>query len=94
MNGRTHLWALIKAMIAKRRIGSARVVTMGLIEEYRKRGIDTLFYYYSYKNGLPKGYIRGEFSWVLENNTMMNRVAEMLDAQRYKTYRIYEHPID
>jgi len=94
MNGRTHLWALIKAMIAKKRIGSARVVTMGLIEEYRKRGIDTLFYYYSYKHDIPKGYIRGEFSWVLENNVMMNRVAEMLDAERYKTYRIYEHAIN
>jgi hypothetical protein len=30
---------------------------------------------------------------VLENNTMMIRVAEMLDAKIYKTYRLYDKAI-
>jgi GNAT superfamily N-acetyltransferase len=93
MNGRINPITIIKALLAKKRISSARVITMGLIKEYQGRGIDSLFYYYSYKNGLPKGLIRGEFSWVLENNTMMIRVAEMLDAIPYKTYRIYDKDI-
>ncbi len=93
MNGRINPITMIKALLAKKRISSARVITMGLIKEYQGRGIDSLFYYYSYKNGLPKGLIRGEFSWVLENNTMMIRVAEMLDAIPYKTYRIYDKDI-
>jgi GNAT superfamily N-acetyltransferase len=93
MNGRINPITMIKALLAKQRISSARVITMGLIKEYQGRGIDSLFYYYSYKNGLPKGLIRGEFSWVLENNTMMIRVAEMLDAIPYKTYRIYDKDI-
>jgi len=29
-------------------------------------------------------------SWVLENNTLMNRSAELLGGKLYKTYRIYE----
>lgn len=90
MNGRVNPITLIKAAIAKKRIGSARVITMGVIKEYQNRGIDTIFHYYSYKHGIPKGYIRGEFSWVLETNTMMVRVAEMLEAEIYKTYRIYD----
>jgi len=93
MNGRVNPITMIKALLAQNKIGSARVITMGLIKEFQGRGIDTLFYYYSYKNGLPKGFFRGEFSWVLENNTMMIRVAEMLDAIRYKTYRIYDKQI-
>jgi GNAT superfamily N-acetyltransferase len=93
MKGKVNPITLIKALFAKKNIGSARVITMGLIKEYQGRGIDTLFYYYSYKNGLPKGFFRGEFSWVLENNTMMIRVAEMLDAIPYKTYRIYDKQI-
>jgi len=93
MNGNINPFTLIKAMAAKKRIGSARVITMGVIKEFQGRGIDSLFYYYSYKNGLPKGYFRGEFSWVLENNTMMIRVAEMLDAVPYKTYRLYDKAI-
>ena len=75
------------------RFATDELITMGVIKEFQGRGIDSLFYYYSYKNGLPKGYFRGEFSWVLENNTMMIRVAEMLDAVPYKTYRIYDKAI-
>jgi len=93
MNGRVNPLTLIKAMFAKKKIGSARVITMGVIKEFQGRGIDSLFYYHSYKNGLPKGFFRGEFSWVLENNTMMIRVAEMLDAVPYKTYRLYDKAI-
>lgn len=93
MNGRVNPLTMVKALLKQKKIGSARVITMGLIKEFQGRGIDTLFYYYSYRNGLPKGYFRGEFSWVLENNTMMIRVAEMLDAIRYKTYRIYDKQI-
>jgi len=90
MKGRVNPITLLKALRAKKRISSARVVTMGVIRQFQGHGIDTLFYYYSYKNGLPKGYFKGEFSWVLENNTMMIRVAEMLDAIPYKTYRLYD----
>lgn len=93
MKGHVNPITMIKALIAKSKIHSARVITMGIIKEYQGRGIDTLLYYYSYKNGLPKGIFRGEFSWVLENNTMMIRVAEMLDAIPYKTYRLYDKSI-
>lgn len=93
MHGKVNPLTLFKAWRAQKRIGSARVITMGVIKEFQGHGIDTLFYYYSYKNGIPKGYIRGEFSWVLENNTMMIRVAEMLDAEKYKTYRLYDKAI-
>lgn len=93
MNGRVNPITLYKAMRARKKISTARVVTMGIIREFQQRGIDTLFYYYAYKNGLPMGLYKGEFSWVLENNIMMIRVAEMLDAKVYKTYRIYEKDI-
>ncbi len=93
MHGRINPITLFKAWLAKRKISSARVITMGVVKEYQNRGIDTLFYYYSYKNGLPKGLVHGEFSWVLENNTMMIRVAEMLEAEIQKTYRIYDKDI-
>ncbi len=43
-------------------ITSVRVITMGIIKEFQGKGIDTLLYYYTFKNGLPKGYYRSEFS--------------------------------
>ena len=93
MRGRINPITIVKALIAKKNIRSARVITMGVIKEYQGRGIDTLFYYHQYKNGLPKKLFRGEFSWVLENNTMMIRAAEMLGGRIYKTYRLYDQEI-
>jgi hypothetical protein len=45
------------------------------------------------KAGLPKGYMDIEMSWLLENNEPMNRIAIMLGAKVYKTYRVYEKPL-
>ncbi|MCK4315452.1 MAG: hypothetical protein KAX24_06750 [Anaerolineae bacterium] len=35
-------------------------------------------------------YHRAEISWVLGNNAMRHHTAETLEAQVYRTYRIYE----
>jgi len=93
MNGRVNPITLLKAYRAQKRISTARVITMGIIKEFQGRGIDSIFHFHSYKNGLPKGYFKGEFSWVLENNTTMRHVAEKLDAVIYKTYRLYDKAI-
>ncbi len=93
MNGRVNPITLFKAMRAKKHISSARVITMGIVKEFQGRGIDSIFHYHSYKNGLPKGYFKGEFSWVLESNLPMMHVAEKLDAKIYKTYRLYDKAI-
>jgi GNAT superfamily N-acetyltransferase len=83
-------FGLIKFFWHKRRVNQARLMAMGVIEEYRGRGIDALFYSETVRSALEHGYERIEGSWVLENNTMMNRIIERLGAARYKTYRIYE----
>jgi hypothetical protein len=41
------------------------------------------------QEALPR-YRKAEISWVLENNMMMRRTAEMLGGQAYRTYRLYE----
>ena len=64
---------------------------MGVMEGYRNRGIDLVFYYRTYKSGVRKGFIGGELSWVDEDNAPMNNVAKKLDAKLYKTYRVYEY---
>jgi len=93
MHGRVNPITILKAYLKSKHIGSARVITMGVIKEYQNRGIDVVFHYNSYKNGLPRGIFKGEFSWVLEDNVMMIREAEMLDAHIHKTYRIYDKAI-
>jgi GNAT superfamily N-acetyltransferase len=93
INGRLFPFGLPKLLYYSRKIDQVRVITMGVIKEYQKRGIDALFYLETYRRGVAKGYKAGEFSWVLENNVMMNRTAELMGAKIYKTYRIYDYKL-
>lgn len=81
---------LLKFLWHKRRVNQFRLWGMGVTEEYRGQGIDAIFYVETTRAALAKGYTRAEGSWVLETNTMMNRILRHLGMQRYKTYRIYE----
>ncbi len=93
MKGHLFPFGIFKALYYKNKIKSIRVITMGVIPEYQSRGIDILFYYYSWKKGVELKFNRGEFSWVLEDNEMMNRIAKHLGAHVHKTYRIFEKKI-
>lgn len=93
MKGRVLPWGIFQALYYRNRIRRLRVMLMGVIKEYQRRGIDGLFYYHTTKNGMAKGYNEGEFSWVLEDNKDMNNVALKLGATVYKTYRIFDKRI-
>jgi hypothetical protein len=93
MKGKLNILSLMKFFYYKSKIKSSRCITMGVVHEYQGKGIDTLFYYYSLKNGLKNGITEGELSWVLETNTMMNKIVSRLGAYVNKKYRIYEKVI-
>jgi hypothetical protein len=82
--------AAVRLLLGRRRLKLIRAFAMGVIEEYRARGVDALFYYETVKRSIAMGYTEAEASWILANNDMMNRAIEMLGAKIYKTYRIYE----
>lgn len=77
----------------KNKINSIRVITMGIEHEYQKRGIDNIFYLDTFNKGYDKGYEWAEISWVLEDNNLMIRAAELLGAKKYRTYRVYDLPL-
>lgn len=91
-SGGGHLFPFgaLKFLWYSRRINQARLFAMGVVEEYRGIGIDAVFYVETARAALARGYKRMEGSWVLESNTMMNRISERVGGERYKTYRIYE----
>ena len=94
-SGGGHMWplGLPKFLWHKRKINQGRLLIMGMIEQYRGRGADAIFYFETAKSMLAHGYKRVEGSWVLETNTMMNLIIERMGADRYKTYRIYERSL-
>lgn len=92
VNGRLFPTGIIKLLWhtkVKNKIDSVRILTMGIIPEYQKRGLDNLFYLETFKTGPTKGYRWGEMSWILEDNVMMLRAAEHMNGKPYKRYRMY-----
>ena len=62
---------------------------MGVIKEYRHKGIEAVMYEKGLKNALKNGYKHCELSWVLDDNIMTQRTAEMMNGKIYKKYSIY-----
>jgi len=83
-------FGLIKILYHQRRIKTLRVMALGVIEEFRTAGVAAGFYATLIRQAQRLGYGECEFSWVLEDNILMNRSIESLGARRYKTYRLYE----
>jgi hypothetical protein len=61
---------------------------MGVIKEYRHKGIETVMYEKGLKNMFKTDYKYCEISWVLENNIMTQCSAEMVKGRLYKKYAI------
>ncbi len=93
MNGRLLPFNWIKMFTMKRKIPWARIITLGIIPEYQKKGLDGVFYHEITQRAEKIGILLGEASWVLEDNEMMNRGAETMNGHIYKKYRIYEIPV-
>ncbi len=77
----------------KKKITGVRLLIMGVVQEYRKRGIDSIFYVETHLRGVERGYQWGELSWILETNELMCRAAENMGGVLYKKYRMVEMPI-
>jgi hypothetical protein len=84
---------LLRAMTIGRRREGLRLITMGVKEQYRLRGIEGVMFYEGLKSGLERGYTWCEYSWILEDNELAKRTVRLMDAVHTKTYRIYSKPL-
>ena len=93
VKGRLFPWGILKLFYYSRKIKLLRGLTFGIIEKYRKLGIDLLLQEEIRKTALQMGYLREEISWVLEDNKLVNRTLTRAGARVYKKYRIYKMEI-
>lgn len=61
-----------------------------MVEEFRTTGLAAAFYAILVRNARKLGFGETEMSWILEDNILMNRSIQLMGAERYKTYRLYE----
>ncbi len=93
LNGRLLPFGIFKLLWYGRKIDGLRVIAMGVKKEFRHMGIDTCFYHETYLRGYAKGIVRGEMSWVLEDNALMNRALVNMGLKLYKRYRLYDYEL-
>ncbi|HHE40068.1 MAG TPA: N-acetyltransferase [Candidatus Cloacimonetes bacterium] len=89
-NGRLLPFGWLKLLLGMKQIDQVRVVTLGIVKNFKNIGIDTVLYYETIKTSVEKGMPRGEMSWVLEDNIRMCRPIERMGGKVYKTYRVYD----
>lgn len=90
--GRLLPFNIIKLLLNKNKTRCVRIAAMGVVPEYRRKGIEAIFFAKNILEARERKLVGGEASWVLENNTDMVNAAEKLNGIRYKTYRLYNCP--
>lgn len=70
-----------------------RCLTLGVISKYRGRGIEAAMLAEALTTSLRLGFQRGEASWILEDNTAVQRTIGLFGGEVYKRYRIYERAV-
>jgi GNAT superfamily N-acetyltransferase len=89
-SGRLFPLGLFKVLWYKHRIQGVRVITLGIKRDYQGFGLGSLFYAEIARRIVDRGYAHAEMSWVMEDNTGMNKAARLLGGRVYKTYRVYQ----
>lgn len=87
--GRLFPFNIFKLLLNKRKVKSVRIITTGVMDGYRKKGIEAIFFAKNIAEAKKRNLDGGEASWILENNEQMVTAAEKLNGEKYKTYRIY-----
>lgn len=91
--GRLLPFGIFKLLFGLKKIDYVRIITLGVVEPYRKMGIEACFYAEIILNAARKKIKGGEASWILEKNELMNKAMENINGKIYKTYRIYEKAV-
>lgn len=93
IDGKLFPFGVFKFLWYSRKIAGIRGITLGVKEEYRRKGIEGLLYLESFRAAKRRGYKRAEMSWILEDNYLVQKGCELMGGKLYKKYRIYEKKI-
>lgn len=93
LNGRLFPVGLFRLLAGRRRIRQYRIWGLGIVPEYQRRAIDTLFYVRLQEVLERKRVERLEANYVLEDNMVMNNPIRKMGFDLTKVFRVYEMPI-
>jgi len=81
-------------LIKTKRLKRCRIVLLGVLPEWRGKGVDVMLYNWIWTHaGENQNIWWGEAGWILEDNAAMNTSLEKMMFRVYKTYRLYDRSI-
>ncbi|HET9868997.1 MAG TPA: N-acetyltransferase [bacterium] len=83
-------FALFTFLFGLNKIDDTREMAMGVLPEYRKKGLEAILYLEALKTGKKRRIKGGELSWTLEDNEGINNGIEAMGGKIIKKYRLYE----
>ncbi len=91
LNGSLSPWNMAKLLyrLKFRKMKSIRVFMLGVLEEYRNRGLSALLYTKTALEVIKKGYTWGEASMTLEDNWEISNVIKNAGGVPYKKFYIF-----
>lgn len=91
--GRLLPTGIFKILLNKNKVRSLRIYALGVVDGFRKMGIEACLYGTIIKEYKRKGFLHAEAGWTLEHNTLINEAIIAIKGDPYKKYRIYEKSI-
>ena len=97
MRGRLWPAGWLRWLWYRRRITQARLLILGVMDEYRGQGLEMLLVAQLARAAVARGYRAIELGWIAEDNLAVQRLIEHvcgpIGVRRYRTYRLYEMPL-
>lgn len=91
--GRLFPTGIFKLLFGKKNIKGIRILLLGVVDGYRKMGIEACIYGSIIKSYKAKKFEYAEAGWTLEHNDLVNNAIIAIKGDPYKKYRIYEKAI-
>ncbi len=86
-------FGLAKMLWKARSIFRLRGLFFGIKDGWRRRGIDALLAYETFRQALALGYEAGELGWAMEDDTLVNRMLQATGGKHVKTFRVYQRSL-
>lgn len=93
LNGRLLPFGWWRLLTGRRRIAQYRMWAIGVVPEYQARAVDALLYRRTHEVLSPRGDVRLEANYILEDNARMTNAMANLGLEQIRRYRVYEMKI-
>jgi GNAT superfamily N-acetyltransferase len=88
-DGRLFPFGWWRLLTGRKRIAWARLIALGVVPEYRRRGVEALLAIQTALRAAARGIRGGEIGWILEDNVLINRTIESFGGRLDRRYRLY-----